>query len=77
MLSEGERFMQCYQYKMMLTHIYNTIVPVSPGFEYDENVLSEILDNLDVDNIRVLLNVGHQRIKAQAIPYLHTYSNAA
>ena len=69
--------MQCYEYQLMLSHVYEVIALTQPGFKYDAQVLSDILADLDVNNLTELTQVAPKVIRMQALAYMEGYELAA
>jgi len=69
--------MQCYEYQMMLAHIYTVVTLVNPEFERDDFLLSDILADVGVDTIEELLNIDQSTIIQIAGPYIKNFNKAA
>ena len=69
--------MQCYEYQVMLAHVYDAIASMEPGYRFDELALGEILDDLGVDNLQQLLRLSNKQIWLQSLPAITDCRQAA
>lgn len=69
--------MQCYEYRMMLTHVHNVIVSVDKSFRYDEQLLDDILSHTGIDNLQDLLNLDQRELWLHSLPSVKDLGRAA